>query len=132
MEPSLAGLRSMYLVAVIAAGVVGAITLMAPAMAGRYVFGGDIDVDVFIRILGALWLAIGIVAIAGFIDPVRYLPVLLIQLLYKMGWLIFAAYPALLSGKSSIGLVVLTVLFTIWVLALMVLVPFRLLLLGGA
>ncbi len=121
---SLVGLRIMYGAAVVGAGIVGAMTLIAPATAGRYIFANATEVDVFLRILGALWLAIGLVAVAGFADPVRYLPVLLIQLLYKSAWLAFAAYPALASGRSSGGLIVLTVLFTMWVLALMVLIPF--------
>ncbi|WP_373489044.1 hypothetical protein [Blastomonas sp.] len=122
---ALVNLRMMYGAAVVGAGLVGAITLIAPSTAGRYIFAEATEIDVFMRILGALWLAIGLVAVAGFSDPVRYLPVLLIQLVYKSAWLAFAAYPALASGKSSAGLIALTLLFTMWVLALAILIPFR-------
>ena len=122
---SLIALKIMYAVAVVGAGVAGAITLLAPAVAGRYVFNGAAEVDVFLRILGALWLAIGVVALAGMVDPLRYLPLLVVQLIYKSVWLAVAAYPALATGRTSGGLVLLTALFTAWVLALLAVIPFR-------
>lgn len=129
MEPApLIGLQIMYGVAVIGAGAVGAMTLIAPVTAGRFIFANATEVDVYLRILGALWLAIGVVALGGLADPLRYLPVLLIQLLYKTAWLFLAAFPVLVSGSSSRGLVFLTVLFTVWVFALILVIPFRVLL----
>lgn len=129
MEPApLIGLRIMYGAAVIGAGAVGAMTLFAPVAAERYIFADATEVDIFLRVLGAVWLATGVVAIGGLADPLRYLPVLLIQLLYKTAWLVLAAFPALASGSSSRGLVFLTVLFIVWVLALILVIPFRVLL----
>ncbi len=121
--PAFTGLIGLY--------VAGAIALLAPAMAGRHIFGGETDVDAFLRILGSVWLAIGVVAIAGLFDPIRYAPVLLLQLIYKSAWLGFVAFPALVSGTSSRALKLLTALFTVWVLALIVLLPVRSLLSGA-
>lgn len=125
MEPSLTGLEAMYLAALIGAGVTGAITLFAPGLAARYVFAGDTQVGVYLKIVGAIWLAIGLIAIAGLLDPMRYLAILLLQLVYKSTWLICAAYPALLNGRTTTGLTGLTVLFTVWVIALLAFVPFQ-------
>ncbi len=128
MDPALTGLKAMYLAAIFGAGVAGAVSLFAPGLAGKYVFGGDAQVEVYLRIVGAIWLAIGLIAIAGLLDPMRYLPILLLQLVYKSTWLICAAYPALLHGRMTTGLTGLTVLFTVWVIALLAFVPFRALL----
>ncbi len=119
-------LRIMYGAAILGAGVVGALTLFAPSIASRYVFAGATNVDVYVRILGALWLALGAVAILGMLAPTAFIPVLMIQLIYKSTWLLVAAYPALIAGNREEGLIFLTVLFTAWVAALLWLVPFRL------
>lgn len=122
---SLLGLRAMYLVAVIGAGVVGIVTLFAPRVAGEYVFVGATDVNVYLRILGALWLALGVAALCGLYQPLKFSPVLLIQLVYKAAWLLAAAVPALLSGNREPGLLFMAGLFAVWVVALLFVVPFR-------
>lgn len=118
-------LKIMFGAAVLGAGVVGVLTLFAPAIAGQYVFAGATEVDLYLRILGALWLALGAVAILGFSNPMRFAPILLVQLVYKTAWLAIAAYPALIAGERSPGLLFLAVMFSVWVLALTVTIPFR-------
>ena len=118
------GLIVMYVAAIIGAGVVGILTLLSPRIASKYVFSGDVQVDVYLRILGAIWLALGFVACLGAMAPERYLAVLLIQLIYKTSWLLAAAYPAIAKGNRAPGLVFLTCLFTVWVIALLGTIPF--------
>ena len=119
-------LRVMYFVAIVGAGGVGAAVLFAPKTAARYVFSDAIKIDAYIKILGALWLAIGVLAVAGMFAPLAFIPVLLIQLVYKSAWLGFAAFPAIASGHREPGLLVLAGLFSLWVMALLALVPFQL------
>lgn len=130
MDPNTA-LRVMYSAAILGAGVVGVVTLLAPSLASRYVFAGATTVDLYLRILGALWLSLGAVSILGLISPARFIPVLLIQLIYKSLWLAFAAYPALLAGNREYGLIFLSGLFSVWVLALLLMIPFNLIFPAG-
>jgi hypothetical protein len=118
-------LKILYGAAVMGAGLVGFITVFAPRVASKYIFAGDIQVDTYTRILGSLWLAIGAIAILGIIAPVTFIPILLMQLIYKSVWLIFIAYPAIILGKRETGLLFFTALFTIWVIALVALTPFN-------
>ncbi len=118
------GLRIMFTAAVLGAGVVGALTLFAPQSAGRYVFFGATDIDPYLRILGALWLSLGLVAGLGLLRPLDFLPVLLIQLIYKSAWLATVAYPAIFNGNRDTGLLFLSALFTVWVAALCIVMPF--------
>ena len=119
------GLRALHAAAVLGAGGVGLLTLLAPRLAGQAVFAGSATVDPYLRILGALWLALGLVAALGLVQPVRFAPVLLVQLVYKSAWLAVVAYPALLAGGREPGLVILAALFTVWVAALLALLPLR-------
>lgn len=127
MDPAsgpLAWMRVMYGVAVLGAGVVGLVVLLAPRAAERYVFAGSAAVTPYLRILGALWLALGAVAALGLSDPLTFSPVLLVQLAYKSLWLLAVAVPALLAGNREAGLVYMSGLFTAWVAALLFAVPF--------
>ncbi|MCK0094305.1 hypothetical protein MWU60_01875 [Yoonia sp. F2084L] len=121
---SMIGLRIMFTGAILGAGVVGALTLFAPHVAGRYVFCGATVVDSYLRILGALWLSLGLVAGLGLLRPMDFLPVLLIQVIYKSAWLATVAYPAIVQGNRDTGLLFLAGLFTIWVAALSLTIPF--------
>ncbi len=47
-------MKVMYAVAVVGAGCVGIITLLAPKLASQYVFANATQVDAYLRILGAL------------------------------------------------------------------------------
>lgn len=127
-ETSFWGLRLMFGVAVLGAGSIGLIVLLAPALAERYIFAGSTAVTPYLRILGALWLALGAVAVLGLTAPLKFSPILLVQLVYKAAWLLVAAYPALLAGNREPGLLFMTALFTAWVAALIFVVPFSYLL----
>ena len=50
-------------------------------------------------LVGALWTGIMILSALGLRDPVRYSPVLLLQLIYKSLWLLADALPLALRGK---------------------------------
>ncbi|MEM7077583.1 MAG: hypothetical protein AAF513_03040 [Pseudomonadota bacterium] len=119
-------LRIMYGCAILGAGIVGLVTLFAPSLAARYVFLGATNVDIYIRILGALWLSLGAVSILGLISPIRFIPILVVQLVYKSLWLLVAAYPALLAGSREVGLIFFAGLFSAWVFALLLMIPFTL------
>lgn len=119
------GLQIMYAAAVLGAGVVGVVTLFLPEQAARHVFAGEASVDPYMRILGALWLALGLVGVLGLIQPEAFVPLLLIQLIYKTVWLGVVGLPEVLRGNRGAGLLVFTGLFAAWVAALLILVPFR-------
>ncbi len=118
------GLQLMFGAAIFGAGLVGAATLFLPRLAGKYVFAGETTVDRYIRILGALWLALGLVAILGVTSPSNYWPILLLQLIYKTIWLMCVAVPAIARGNRETGLIFFAALFSIWVVALILFVPF--------
>jgi len=120
----LLSMQAMFGAAIIGAGIVGMMAIFAPRLAGRFVFLGDTDVGPHLQILGALWLALGIVAFLGLFNPSVYWPVLLIQLIYKSVWLLFVSIPMILRGHRDSGLIFLTALFGLWVFLLAWLVPF--------
>ncbi len=119
------GLRMLYAAAVLGAGSAGVLTLFVPQIASRYLFLGETVMDPYLRILGALWLALALVASLGFVHPERLVPILLVQLVYKSAWLAVVAFPALIAGTRTPGLMLFAALFTVWVGALVLVAPWR-------
>lgn len=125
---SVVWMRVMYLIAIVGAGAVGLTMLLAPRLASQYIFAGATQVDNYLRILAALWLALGITSVLGLFQPVKFSIVFLIQLMYKLIWLIGVAIPSIVSGSREPGLLFLTTLFASWVVGLLFATPFQYLL----
>lgn len=74
-------------------------------------------------VVWSLWAAYGVVAAIGLLRPLAMLPVVFLEILYKVIWLGFFAYPAWASGSLiGSGYEELTGVF-IWVLLPIVAVP---------
>ena len=122
---SVVWMRVMYLIAIVGAGAVGLTMLLAPRLASQYVFVGATQVDNYLRILAALWLALGVASVLGLFQPIKFSVIFLIQLIYKSTWLIGVAIPSIVSGNREPGLLFLTILFALWVVGLLFAVPFQ-------
>ena len=114
-------LKVIYAANVLVAGWVGISCLFFPRTAVATVFGNALEFSEGLRLVGALWSAIAVLSIVGLFFPQRMVPVLLLQLLYKGGWLLVAALPAIISNatypKAMAGF------FVVWVLVLPFVVP---------
>ena len=53
-------------------------------------------------IIGSVYLAFGLLSILGLRSPLKFLPVLLLQLAYKVVWFIGVILPLLVSGRISL------------------------------
>ena len=118
-------MRVIYATNVVVAGVVGYLSLFAPQIAFRSVFEGTIAPSLDTRILGALWLTIALISAFGLFRPLPFSPVLLMQLLYKGGWLLVVAVPLLFAGRTNALPVSMSVFFAVWVVVLPFAIPWR-------
>jgi hypothetical protein len=51
-------------------------------------------------LVGALWTAILVLSVLGLYAPLRYSPVLVLQVIYKTLWLLVFALPRLVNGRT--------------------------------
>jgi len=66
-----------------------------------------------------------ILSILGLFFPIKMSPVLLLQLIYKSSWLLFAALPAMMQGNPFPKS--MAIFFLIWVLVLPFVIPWKVL-----
>jgi hypothetical protein len=101
-------IKGMYLYTIIGAGGSGIGMIVAPKMAQRMFGMGEQD-PIFFGIAASLWFAFGVMSIFGMKSPLKFLPVLCMQLLYKSIWVVGVIIPLVFTGKlpEYSGLIIL-------------------------
>ena len=97
--------------------------LVAPQLANDLIFDGGLTPDTGTRVLGCVWVALGLLSVAGLLRPVTFSPVLLVQFGYKLIWLVIVGVPALAAGETVPP--VLAAIFAGWVVAVGAATPWR-------
>ncbi|MBN2130321.1 MAG: hypothetical protein JW741_12535 [Sedimentisphaerales bacterium] len=116
-------LRFMYGYTILGAGGFGlAILTMPDKMRGAVRWPGDEPIA--LSIVGSVYLAFGVLSVFGLREPLKFVPVLLLQLCYKLAWFIGAVVPLLLSGRFPSYAVVTAVIFATYVVGDLIAIPF--------
>jgi hypothetical protein len=102
---------------------VGSISLFATSQAPRYSFSDAYEANDSMRVIGSFWIAIGIVSLMGIFRPVKFCPVLVIQIIYKGLFLIVEVIPKL-ARKEPVPTGV-AAFFLAWVVLLPLVVPWK-------
>ena len=120
-------LRFMYLYTALGAGLLGLGVLLAPAWVVRQL-GMPMQDDVVLSVLGSAYSGFALIALLGLRAPLRFAPVLLLQLTYKLLWLLAVFLPMAVHGEAPPYAWLFAVIFTTYVIGDLVAIPFRLLL----
>ncbi len=116
-------LRFMYLYTILGAGGFGLAILVMPERM-RTVLGWPAGEPIALGIVASVYLAFGVLSIFGLRDPLRFVPVLVLQLCYKVVWFAGVAVPLAVSGRLP-GYAVLTAgIFASYVIGDLVAIPF--------
>jgi hypothetical protein len=74
---------------------------------------------------GSFFLALGLAAILGVRAPLKYCPILLVELLYKLIWLVAVVLPPALRYDFPFSTCVQTVIFVTFIVGDLIAIPFR-------
>ena len=85
-------LKIMYGLNILAAGAPGFLIVFFPSFAESNVLWEKQDYALM-TILGSIWLAIGLCSIFGLIRPYQFLGIFVVQLFYKVIWLLLFFLP---------------------------------------
>ena len=116
-------LRILYTANILVAGWISITSLFFPKIAQESVFSGTFAYSEALRLVGALWWAIFLLSALGMFFPEKMSLVLLLQLIYKFSWLLFAALPALIARKPYPQ--AMAIFFLIWVIVLPFVIPWK-------
>jgi hypothetical protein len=116
-------LRAMYILTIVIAGGYGLGIIFVPDQM-KLLFHTSCD-PIPYGIVGSVFLAFGMLAVLGLRAPLKFVPVLLMQLTYKLIWLVGVISPLLVTGNYSSKYTPTVVLFFLIVVGDLVAIPFR-------
>jgi len=116
-------LKAVYIGTIIVAGLTGLCVIFAPEL-WRSIFAWPVTEPYILGITGSVFLAFGILAIFGLREPLKFSPVLLLQLFYKAIWLVGVIAPAAISAKLPIYAVTPIIIFAAFVIGDLIAIPF--------
>ena len=120
-------LKPLYVYTIAGSGLFGVWLLVAPSTFAA-AFGLSTPDPYLLGIIGAIYAAFGIVAAIGLRAPVRFAPILVMQLVYKTLWLGLVLLPRLVRGPVSLLGWIFTLIFASYVVLDILALPFRVLL----
>jgi hypothetical protein len=116
-------LKFMYIYTIIAAGVMGLSFLLFPDFV-KHVMGLPVLEPISIGIVGSVYAAFGILSIFGLRSPLKFTPVLFLQLCYKSIWFIGVILPLLITKQFPSYAIATVVIFASFILGDMIAIPF--------
>jgi hypothetical protein len=115
-------LRAMYIYTLTGAGGFGLGMLAAPA-AVQSLLGFPAQDPAMFKVYGCVLLASGVLAVPALVFPLKFLAVLLLQLIYKPLWIALAAVPLFLKGRFPMYIVTMTAVFLVYIVGDLIAIP---------
>ena len=116
-------MKIMYFTNVIVAGAISITSLFYPKTAQKSIFTNAFEYSESIRLICALWFAIFLLSLVGLWLPKQMSLVFVFQLIYKSGWLLFAAVPAIMKAHPYPK--AMATFFLVWVIVLPFVIPWK-------
>jgi len=112
----------MYIWNIVISGLGGIGIIFLPELT-RWLFNAP-NPTITYGVIGSVFLAFGIISIFGLREPVKFAPVLLFQLIYKIIWIIGVVLPMLVSGKLYTGAIPAVAIYIVYIIGDLIAIPF--------
>jgi len=90
----------------------------------QVMFGWPEQDPLLLGIAASVYVAFGILAIPGLGSPLKFVPVLLLQMCYKIIWFLAVFLPNLMAGRVAQYGWILAVIFATFVIGDLIAIPF--------
>lgn len=116
-------LKFMYIYTIVGAGALGAGILIAPTFI-KSVFNWPFSEPISVGIVASVYIAFGILSILGIRSPLKYSPILFLQLCYKSVWFIGVILPRAVTGQFPGYAIVFVIIFASYIIGDLIALPF--------
>jgi hypothetical protein len=124
-------MRFMYLYTILGAGGLGLGIVIRPERM-KAMLGWPGDEPIALGILGSVYVAFGILSVFGWRDPLKFVPVLLLQLCYKSVWFVAVVLPLLLRDRFPDYGLLTAAIFATYIVGDIIAIPFPYLFAGAS
>ncbi len=116
-------LKGMYIYTIVGAGGFGLGIIIIPDVM-RSIFGWPAQDPIVFGVFGSVYVAFGLLSILGLRSPLKFTPVLLLQLCYKVVWFIGVLLPILFADKFQAYALLYVVIFATYIIGDLIAIPF--------
>ena len=116
-------LKFMYIYTIVGAGGFGLALIVIPDTIKAAFAWPDQDA-IMLGIMASAYLGFGIMSILGLRSPLKFSPVLLLQLCYKLIWMIVAVLPLAVYGQLPPHALVFVGVFASYIIGDLIAIPF--------
>ncbi len=117
-------LKIMYILTIVLAGGIGLMMLISPSFAMALFSQPAQDLYLY-GIAAAVWTAFGLLAILGLRDPIKYMPILLFQFIYKLIWLFAVFIPNVVVDGVRFDTITVLLVFLLFIVGDFLTLPFK-------
>jgi hypothetical protein len=117
-------IKGMYMYTILGAGLSGIVMIFAPGLSQRMFGMGEQD-PIFFGIAASIWFAFGLMSIFGLKSPLKFLPVLCMQLIYKSVWIIGVIVPLIVTNKLPDYAGLIIVIMVSYIIGDLIAIPFH-------
>jgi len=116
-------LKVMYLYTLVVSGGMGLGMILFPDTIQSILRFPPQD-PVMLGACGSIFLALGLISLMGLRSPLKFAPVLLLELVYKPIWLVAVALPLFLEGRFPFYVVTMSAVFITFIVGDLIAIPF--------
>ena len=119
-------LKVMYIYTIVV-GILGLGMIFVPELI-KSNFRWPVEEPIAFGIIGSIYLSFGLLSLLGLRSPLKFVPILLLQLCYKVIWFIGVLLPLLFANKFPSFAISMTIIFATFVIGDLIAIPFSCLL----
>ena len=116
-------LKFMYVYTIVGAGGFGLGTIFIPSVM-ESIFRYPSQDPILYGIVGSVYLAFGLLSLLGLRSPLKFAPLLLLQLCYKSIWFIAVILPYLIGKGLPLYGILFAVIFATFIIGDLIAIPF--------
>jgi hypothetical protein len=116
-------LKGMYIYTIAGAGGFGLGILFVPDVI-KAAFRWPVDEPIAFGVIGSVYAAFGLLSILGLRSPLKFAPLLLMQLGYKSIWFIGVLLPLLITGRFPLYGITMVLIFATYIIGDLIAIPF--------
>lgn len=113
----------MYGLTIVVAGTIGLLMILSPSTVNT-LMSMPTDNPMIYGVAGSVFLTFAVLSILGLRSPLKFVPVLVMQLVYKTIWILAVALPAIINGSFPSWAWVTLALFMVFVVGDIFAIPF--------
>ena len=117
-------LKGMYIYTAVGAGLSGLSIIIIPE---TYASMGKLPIQDPINygIVGSVYLAFGLISIIGVKSPLKFTPILLLQMTYKIIWFLGVIIPLIFKGQLPQDALISIIIFATYIIGDVIAIPFK-------